>query len=79
MAVPKIIYASSKSSELFLEKLRQGTGPNPDADCFEVRLEKAHSFNPDAVCRLTTTSHSLRLQLSDKDEILDATRLFSII
>ena len=58
-AVPKIIYASSKSSELFLEKLRQGTGQDPAVDCFEVRLEKALSFNTDAVCPHIYLNHSI--------------------
>ena len=50
LAAPQIIYTSSKSTEPFLEKLRQGTGPNPGATHFDVRLEKANTFSPDAVC-----------------------------
>lgn len=51
VAAPQVIYTSSKSDELFLEKLREGTGPNPEAHKFDVRLEKASAFNADGVSR----------------------------
>ena len=51
VAAPQVIYTSSKSDELFLEKLKQGTGPNPEVQQFDVRLEKASAFNADGVSR----------------------------
>lgn len=51
VAAPQVIYTSSKSDALFLEKLRQGTGPSPEAHQFDVRLEKASAFNADGVSR----------------------------
>jgi len=49
VAAPHVIYTSSKADDTFLEKLQQGTGPNPDAHKFDVRLEKSSAFNAEGV------------------------------
>lgn len=64
VAAPQVIYTSSKSDALFLEKLRQGTGPNPEAHTFDVRLEKASTFHADGV-----SCQPLRLCLTIRSKI----------
>ena len=49
VAAPQVIYTSSKSDAPFMEALKQGVGPNPAAQQFDVHLEKASLFKPEAV------------------------------
>ena len=48
---PGVTYVSSKADALLLEKLKEGLGPEPAAEAFDVRLEKASFFNPSNVRR----------------------------
>ena len=54
MVNPGVTYVSSKSDALLLKKLKEGLGPDPAADAFDVRLEKASLFNPNNVCAFGT-------------------------
>lgn len=49
MASPGVIYTSSKSEATFLDSLKQGTGHSGGAASFDVHLEKAGTFKPEAV------------------------------